>query len=72
MTKSGARDIQLLIVSHLHHHYAGPELSFGRTLEKLIDFFLEQLSYLLLSALLAYGARDVLDVDQFGFYCRAG
>lgn len=57
---------------HLHHHHARFELSFGRAFEKLIDFFLNQLSDLLLPTLLAYRARDILDFNELGLYCCSG
>jgi hypothetical protein len=56
---------------HLHHHHLRFEFSFHRALEKLIDFFLNQLSNLLLSALLAERARNILDIEEVGLYCRS-
>lgn len=57
---------------HLHHHHARFEFSFGRASEELIELFLNQLSDLLLPTLLAYRARDVLDFNEIGVYCRSG
>jgi hypothetical protein len=54
-----------------HHHYACFELSFGCAFENLIDFLLNQLSDLLVSALLAYRAGDILYFNQVGLYCRS-
>ena len=68
---SGAGELIRLGVPHLHHDDAAFELSFGRAFEKLIDFFLNQLSDLLVSALPAYGAWDILDRNQIGLYCRS-
>lgn len=59
-------------VSHLHHDHARFELSFGRAFEKFIDFVLKQLCDLLVSAFLAYRARDILDFNKLGLYCRSG
>jgi hypothetical protein len=55
----------------LHHHHLRFEFSFHRALEKLIDFFLNQLSNLLLPALLADRARNILDLEEVGLYCRS-
>ena len=58
--------------STLHHHHVRFELSFGCAVENLIDFLLNQLSDLLVSAFLAYRAWDILDFKQVGLYCRSG
>jgi len=58
--------------STLHHHHVRFELSFGCAIENLIDFLLNQLSDLLVSALLAYRAWDVLDFKKIGLYSRSG
>jgi hypothetical protein len=47
--------------SRLHHDHAGFELSFGRTFEQLIDFFLHLLADLIQSTFLAYRAGNILD-----------
>jgi len=56
----------------LHHHHVRFELSFGCAVENLIDFFLNRLRDLFLSAFLAYRAWDILDFKQVGPYCRSG
>jgi hypothetical protein len=61
----------LVRAPHLHHHHAGFELAFGRAFEKLIDFFLVQLSDLLVSTLLTYRAWNILDFDKLGLYGRS-
>ena len=52
--------------STLHHHHVRFELSFGCAVENLIDFFLNRLRDLFLSAFLAYRAGDILDFKQVG------
>ena len=59
-------------VLQLHHHHVRFELSLGCAVENLIDFLLNQLSDLLVSALLAYRAWDILDFKQVGLYSRSG
>jgi len=59
------------IQDHLHHDHAFFEFSFGRTFEKLIDFFLKLLTDLLLSTFLAYRAGDILDFYELGLDCRS-
>ena len=59
-------------VPQLHHHHVRFELSFGCAVENLIDFLLNQLSDLLVSALLAYRAWDILYFKQVGLYSRSG
>ena len=61
-----------MIAIQLHHDYAGLEFSFGRAFEKLVNFFLNLLTDLLLSTFLTYGARDVLDFNEVGLYRRSG
>jgi hypothetical protein len=60
-----------MIAAHLHHDYAGFEFSFGRAFEKLINFFLNLLTDLLLSTFLAYRAGDILDFNEVGLHCRS-
>jgi hypothetical protein len=60
------------IEPHLHHDHASFELYFRGTLEKLINFFLKQLSDLFVPAILAYRARDILNFNQLGLYGRSG
>jgi hypothetical protein len=50
--------------NYLEHHQAGFELSFGGAFEKLIDLFLSLLAELLMSTLMAYRARDILDLNR--------
>jgi hypothetical protein len=61
-----------MIAMQLHHDYAGLEFSFGRAFEKLVNFFLNLLTDLLLSTFLTYGARDILDFNEVGLYRRSG
>jgi hypothetical protein len=42
-----------------------------RTVEKLINGFLNQLTDLFLSTFLAYRAGDILDFNNVGFYFRS-
>ena len=57
-----------------------PDLTLGQirsaklliAFKKLIDFFLNQSSDLLVSTFLAYRAGDILDFEKIGLYCRAG
>jgi hypothetical protein len=46
----------------LHDDQAGLEFSFGAAVEKLIDLFLSLLADLLMSTIMAYRARDILDL----------
>jgi hypothetical protein len=60
------------IATQLHHDYPGLEFSFGRAFQKLVNFFLNLLTDLLLSTFLTYGARDILDFNEVGLYRRSG
>ena len=57
--------------NYTHHHHARFELSLGCAVENLIDFLLNQLSDLLVSALLAYRAGNILDFEKVTLYCRS-
>jgi hypothetical protein len=61
-----------MIATQLHHDYPGLEFSFGRAYQKLVNFFLNLLTDLLLSTFLAYGAGDILDFNEVGLYRRSG
>jgi hypothetical protein len=50
----------------------GFKLSFGSAFEKLVDFFLNLLTDLLLSTFLTCDARDILDFNELGLYRRSG
>jgi hypothetical protein len=60
-----------MIATHLHHDYAGLEGSFGRAFEKLVNFFLNLVTDLLLSTFMIYSAGDILDFDEVGLHCRS-
>jgi hypothetical protein len=56
----------------LHYDRVGFEFSFGRALKKLINFFLNLLTDLLLSTFLASRAGDILDFKELSLHCRSG
>lgn len=60
-----ARDVGLEL-SRLNHDAPRLDSPFGCAFEELIDLRLNQLRDSLVSALLAYRARDVLDFDELG------
>jgi len=57
--------------AYLHHDQAGFEFSFGGAFKKLVNFVLNLVTNLLLSAFLAYGAGDILDFKEIGLHCRS-
>jgi hypothetical protein len=60
-----------MIATHLHHDDAGLEVSVGRAFEKLVNFFLNLVTDLLLSTFLIYSAGDILDFNEVGLHCRS-
>jgi hypothetical protein len=60
-----------MIATHLHHDYAGLEVSFGRAFEKLVNFFLNRVTDLFLSTFLICSAGDILDFNEVGLHCRS-
>ena len=48
----------------LHYDEAGLQFSFGGAFEKLVDLFLSLLPDLFISTLMAYRARDILDLNR--------